>query len=254
MMINSMLSFLIFVFVFVFVTRIFGQLRKQEIFSLKIMTNFGTFHFIFYFSLYFYLFDQPFWFWFFSFSSFLLFPLFIFLFGQFQQNQFYSEFLRFLSMVILAMRRGLSFTAAMEVSLRGNNWKQGQLLRMIYENVVFSQQEPVVKSGLFGQIIHQIHVQFRSLHNDPHRAIDRLCNFRKNLSERLNFRQKSRQIWSYFGFQLGLLSFIYFGLLVFVLLEYPFTAIKKPILLSNFFYFLGIGAVILIGRMKQWRI
>ncbi len=253
-MINSLVSIAIFVFVFVFVNRIFGQIKKHHVFPLKLMTNFGTFYFIFLFGLYFYFFAHPFWFWLVCFLSLILFPAFVFLLVQFHQQQFYSEFLRFLSMVILAMRRGLSYSAAMEVSIRGGDWKQGQLLRGIYENVVFSQQEPVVKKGLFGQFIHQIHVQLKALHHDPHRAIDRLCNFRKNLLDRLNFRRKSRQIWAYFGFQLGLLSFIYFGLLAFVAFQNGFHRFKTSFLLSFLFYLLGLIATLIIARLKKWHI
>jgi hypothetical protein len=157
-------------------------------------------------------------------------------------------------MVILGMRRGLSYSAAMQVSLRDNHWKQGQLLQGIYENVVFSQQGPVVKRGRFAEFINQIHTQFRSLHEDPHQGIDRLCNFRRNIQERLSFRQKSRQIWTYFGFQLGLLTVIYVGLFGFVVSQYGFFAFKNSFLLSLFFYFLDVVFTFIIARIKKWRI
>ncbi len=254
MLMNSLLSFLIFVFVFTFVNRIFGHFKRQHVFPLKMMTKFGTFYFIYLITAYFYFFKQPFWFWLHCFLSLIIIPILFFLLLRFHQQQFYSEFVRFLSMVILGMRRGLSYSAAMEVSIRGGDWKQGQLLEKIYENVVFSQQEPVVKKGLFGQIIHQIHIQLRALHEDPHQAIDRLCNFRKNLCDRLSFRQKSRQIWAYFGFQLGLLSFIYVSLFGFVVYQYGFFAFKTSFLLSFLFYFLGISTVVVLARSKKWRI
>ena len=251
---NSLLSILIFLFVIAFVNRIFGHFKKHHVFPLKMMTKFGTFYLFLLIALFFYFFTQPFWFWILCFVTSLLFPLIIFLVIQFHQHQFYGEFLRFLSMVILGMRRGRSFSSAMEVSIRGADWRQGQLLTRIYENVVFSQQEPVVKKGLFGQTINQIHSQMKSLHEDPHQAIDRLCNFRKNFRDRLTFRQKSRQIWTYFGFQLGLLSLIYFALFAFVVLEYGFFQFKGSFFLSIFFYVLGVVLTFCIARFKKWRI
>jgi hypothetical protein len=234
--------------------RIFGQLHKQGFFPLKTMTNFGTFYVFILFALYFYFFNRPFWFWFTTFLTLFFIPIATFFIVRFHQHQFHGEFLRFLSMVILAMKRGLSFSAAMEVSLRGNSWKQDQLLKSLYENVVFSQQEPVAKKGRFGELIRQIHLEFRSLHQDSHLAIDRLCNFRKTLHERIIFRQKSRQIWFYFAFQLGLLSLIYSALLIFVLLQNGFSRYPEPYYLSFILYFAGVIFTIVIARRKQWPI
>lgn len=251
---NTFVSLLILMFVLMFVDRIFGHYKKQHIFPLKLMTNFGKLYFIFIIVLYFNTFLTPFWFWIVCFASILVFPFLIFFTAQFHQHQFYSEFLRFLSVVILGMQRGQSFSSAFEVSLRGNSWKQDQLLKGIFENVVFSQQEPVAKTGQFGLFIQQIHEELTLVQSNQHLAIDRLCNFQKNLRDRIIFRQRSRQIWMYFGYQIGLLSLIYFGLFAFIFIEYGFFQFKKSFFISFLFYSLGILATIYIGKKKKWLI
>ncbi len=254
MMKNTFISLLILMSVFTFVHRIFFEFKKQHIFPLKILTKIVTFYFCFLITLYFYFFNQPFLIWIFAFLSFLLFPILIFCLKRFHQHQFHGEFLRFLSLVVMSMQRGLSFPTAMESSLRVGNWKQDQLLRRIYEDVVFSQQELSHQTGLFGQYIDQIRDELTRVSEHQHQAIDRLCNFRKNLRDRLIFRQKSRQIWSYFTYQVGLLSFIYIGLLVFILKEYGFKPYWFSFFLSFSLYFSGLLFTYWIARSKKWHI
>lgn len=251
---NTFVSLLIFLFVLMFVNRIFSYYKKQHIFPLKMMTNFGTFYFVLLIVVYFFKFQSPLWLCFFSFSMMFLLPFLVFVFARFQQQQFYSEFLRFLSMVILSMQRGMSFSTAMEVSIRSRAWKQDQLLTRIYENVVFSQQEPVAKRGLFAQFLSEIHVELHAIYNHQHQALDRLCNFRKNIRERLNFRQKSRQIWLYFAYQLGLLSLIYLSILVYIVIEFGFFQFQKSFLRSFVFYSFGFLFTLVLARGKKWSI
>lgn len=250
----NLLSLLILMSVLVFVNRIYFEYKKQHFFSLKMMTKIGTFYFVFLIALYFYFLKQVFWFWLLSMVSIIVFPLLIFFLRKFHQQQFYSEFLRFLSMVILSMQRGMSLGAAMESSLRLGNWKQGQLLRGIYEDVVFSQQETVADTSQFSQYIRQIGLELSRVNQHQHQAIDRLCNFRKNLRDRLIFRQKSRQIWFYFFYQVGVLSLIYLLILSFIVSEYGFFNFANSILLSFCLFGLGVLVTFYIGRNKKWSI
>lgn len=218
------------------------------------MTKIGTYHFVLILTLYFYFFLQPFWFWLLSFGSLLVFPVVLFLTVHFQQQQFYGEFLRFLSMVILSMQRGISFLSSFETALQSEKWKQDLLLKRLYENVVFSQQEEVAYKGVFGRFIGQTLEELRAVHRNQHQAIDRLCNMQKKLQDRLNFRQKSRQIWLYFHYQLALMSVIYFGLLAYIVSEFHFSTYKTALFLSFSCYFFGLVSLLMIVRSKKWRI
>lgn len=250
----TLISLLILMSVLLFVNRIYHQFKKQHFFSRETLTKIGTVHVFFVFVLYINYFSQPFWLWFFSFTSIIVVPLVVFIFIKLHQQQFYSDFLRFLSVLILKMQMGLSFRSAIERSLEEESWRHGYLLQHIYDNVVFSQQGKCQKTGPFGRFIRRVVSEFSLVHFNQHQAIDRLCKFRKNLQEELFFRRKSRQIWLYFGYQLGLLTVIYLAIFSFIVQEYGFLKFKIVFLLSLVSYFLGIFFVYIIGRRKEWRI
>lgn len=251
---NTFVSLFIFVSVFVFVLRIYEHFKKQHFFSRELMTKIGTFHVFLLFVFYIVFFDRSFYFWILGFSSIFVFPILIFGILKIYQHHFYSEFLRFLSLIILSMQRGNSFRSAMKLSLRMGQWKQAPLLEGIYQNVAFSQQRNDTDTGLFSRFIHEIETELKEINEHQHQAIDRLCNLRKNLRERLNFRQRSRQIWGFFLYQVGLLSIIYFGLLVFIVVEYGFSDFTSSFFLSFLLYGLGVLTTFLLLRNKKWSI
>jgi hypothetical protein len=152
------------------------------------------------------------------------------------------------------MQQGSGFMSSLQGVLRSGNWKQRRIFLRIIENVAFSQQEPVGFSGPFSRFIDEINQEFLQVKNNQHQGIDRLCNFRKNLRDRLIFRQKSGQIWRFFSFQLGILSFIYVGIFIFVVREYGFSSFQKQFFLSFLFYFLGVLCVVFLARGKKWSI
>lgn len=250
----TLLSLCILLSVLLFVLRIFYHYKKQHIFPLKIMTKIGTFHVVLIFILYVFYFSQPFWFLIYCFVTLFAFPIFIYLFTKFLQHHFYSEFLRFLSGVILKMQMGYSFTSAMESCLGQSSWLNHGLLVHIYENVVFSQQEVCQNTGPFSRFINKMVCEFRLVHQNQHLAIDRLCKIQKNLQNHLFFRRKSRQIWSYFGYQIGILSFIYFGLILYVVSHFGFSKFQNIFLLSFGFYSLGVLFLYFLVRGKKWHI
>lgn len=251
---NQCLSLLIMLSVIVFVIRIYSGLKKQHLFPLKSLTKIGTFHLFFLFIVYFYYFQQPFQFWIFSFLSLLSIPIFIFSIRQFHQHHFYSEFLRFVTLTTLHMQMGRSFLSACERGLAQGSWKQKRLMKHIIENVTFSQQAKSQSSRSFDQFIGLITQEMASIRDNQHQAIDRLCNLQKNLRDRVIFRHKSRQIWLYLLYQVGILSLIYWGLFLFVLKEFDLSLYINSFLLSLSFYFLGVTTLIFLARGKKWSI
>lgn len=251
---NTFASLFIFVSVFVFVTRIYEHFKKQHYLSRDFMTKIGTFHVLLLFVFYIKFFNQSFYFWIFGFCSLLILPILFFTILKFYQNHFYSEFVRFLSLTILFMQRGQSFQSSMKQSLQLGQWRQEHLLVRIYQNVAFSQQERSLVTGLFAQFIGEVESELMQVKEHQHQAIDRLCNLRKNLRERLTFRQRSRQIWGFFIYQVGLLSLIYFGLMTFILFEYGFNNFSESFFLSFSLYLTGVLITFLLLRNKKWSI
>lgn len=250
----TLISLLIIVSVIVFVHRIIFQFKKQHFFIHKLMTKIGTFYLLFIFLLYLKFFFHPIQLWFFCFSSILIFPATFFCLTQFHQHQFYSEFLRFLTLLVLKMQMGLGFRASYEQTLNQESWSYRLLLKQIYDNVTFSQQGKLPKYRGFRQFIGRIHSELHAVQAHPHRAIDRLCNFRDQLIQERFFRRRSRQIWLNFGLQLGILSLIYWFIFVYVCLQYGFFKYLNVFLLSLSLYFLGFLILFLIVRGKKWRI
>ncbi len=251
---NILISFVILLSVLMFARRIYEHFYQQQFIKKKLLTKIGTLHFSFLFVLYFFNFKNPFHLWVLTFLSLSLFPLFVFIILKIHQHQFQSEFLRFLSSVILRMQMGRSFVSAMESSLSEGEWKQRTILMRIYDNVVFSPQVKFEKTGPFVGFVQTLVVELSYVHQHQHLAIDRLCNFQKNLQSEFIFRRKSRQVWCYFAYQLGLLSVIYWSLFAYTFHQYGFLVFKKSFFLSFLFYFFGVFFVYFIIRSKKWHI
>lgn len=250
----SLISLLIIVSVIVFINRIFTRIKRQQQFIYKLMTKIGTFYFIFIFVMYLNFFLKPLELWFFSFSSLLFIPITILLVTKFHQQQFYGEFVRFLSLVIIRMQMGCAFRTAYEATLEEESWRQKSLLSYIYEDVTFTQQEALPKYGSFSSFIARVITELRGVESYPHQSIDRLCNFREQLHQERFFRRKSRQIWSNFAFQFGILSIIYWLLFGYICIQHGFFKYLYVFLLSLLFYFFGFLTLIFLMRSKKWRI
>jgi hypothetical protein len=250
----NLLSLLIFLSVLVFAMRIYSRINSQHLFTKKSLTKIGTSHYFFLFLIYIKYFSQPFCIWFYSFLSFIFIPAIIFAIKKTHQHRFYGDFLRFLSVVILKMQVGHSFQSSLELALTNEKWKHREVLKHIFENVVFTQQEVSRKSGPFASFVDRILKEFSLIQSNQHQAIDRLCNFRNNLRAELFFSRKSRQIWIYFGYQLLILSSIYILILIFIVREYGFIRFQAVFFLSFTCYFMGIFSVYILGRKKHWHI
>ena len=182
----------------------------------------------------------------------LLIPTSLFLITKIHQQTFTSEFLRFVSMILLKMEMGESFQTAMERCLVSEKWTQKKLLTAIHENVVFSQQVFMEKSGTFPSFLNRIIQEFQFIQNNQHQAIDRLSRFQDSLQVDLFFRRKSRQIWYHFGYQWLLLTGIYVLILFFIINQYGFLPFINVFLLSFTLYFLGVFSLYYLGRNKKW--
>ncbi len=250
----TLFSLLILMSGLLFAHRIHHHFKKQNLFTSSLMTKIGTFYFLSFLSLYILLFNKPFQLWFAVMGLLILLPILVFIFKKLHQQHFCSEFLRFLSVVTLKMQMGYSFRSSYELGLHSQRWRHAPLLVQILENVVFSQQEFNLRSGPLGRLLLRIENELSLVYKHQHQAIDRLCKFRKNFQAEQFFRRKSRQIWMYFAYQLGLLTVIYSSLLIYIANQYEIFQLKKVYLLSLSFYFLGVFFVFLICRGQKWHI
>ena len=238
----------------VFVHRIYFFRLNKTVFSSENMTKIGTLHCIFLFIIFFHFFSHTFHFWAFTVLSFLIFPISLFLLIKSRQSQFYSEFLRFLSMVILRMQMGSGFRTAWEECLDQGQWRQERLLHGIYSNVVFSPQELPVQRGYFHEFINKIIEELREVRSSPHQGLDRLQKFRDDLVQDLFFRQKSRSVWRHMMSQWFLLS-LFNGLIAFYVgTHFGWQQNKNIFLMSFAFYLFGVALLLIQMRRKKWPI
>ena len=218
------------------------------------MTKIGTFYCFFVFLIFFSYFKEPFHLWLILSLSFFVFPLSFFLLKKHRQQQFYSEFLRFLSLVILKMKMGMAFRSAYEGALSTSQWKFRGLLASLLENVVFSPQKTVVHGSQFTLFLNEIIKEFSFFDSHPHFAIDGLKNFQERLAKRTFFRRRSRQIYYQMGGQLVVLSLIYLCVFSFVVYEFGWRKNMGVFLFSFSLYLAGAITFYFVGRRKQWNI
>jgi hypothetical protein len=251
---TSLLSLVILLSGLVFAHRIQQKIKTQKVFSNAFMTKIGTFYFSLFIFIFIHTFHSPFLLWMTLFTLFTVIPISLFLLNKIHQQHFHGEFLRFLSVVTMKMQTGYSFRSSFVHSRQVFPWKYDHIYGSILDNVVFSQQENRAATGPWGGILGRIQNEMVAIDQHQHQAIDRLCKFRKNFQDQLFFRRKSRQIWLYFAYQLGLLSIIYWPLMIYVATHYEISAIKNVLLLSLVLYLLGVFVVIYISQRQQWHI
>lgn len=251
---NFLFSLLIVLSVQVFVTRILYRDKRTLLFSREIMTKIGTFYCFFVFLIFFSYFKQPFHLWFILLLSFFVFPISFFFLKKYRQQQFCSEFLRFLSLLILKMKMGMAFRSSYESTLSESQWKFRSLLASLLENVVFSPHETVANGSHFTHFLNEIIKEFSFFDSHPHFAIDGLKNFQERLVKRTFFRRRSRQIYYQMGGQLVVLSIIYVSVFAFVVFEFGWRRNIYIFILSGSLYLGGSLIFYLTGRRKQWNI
>lgn len=251
---TNLFSLLIFLSVLCFAHRIFQIFRQKKLLEKKLLTKIGTLQICFLFLSYQQFFLRPFHLWISSILVLCFVPIVIFVIRKNQQRQFQSEFLRFLSQLVLQMQMGHSWQTSFQKTLRENTWRQGFLLQQIYENVAFSPQADFGKSGPFAEFLKRIRNELIYVHKHQHLAIDRLCNLQKNLRTEFYFRRKSGQIWTYFAYQLGLLSVLFWGIFIFTLFHQGWKEHSEVFLVSFLFYGMGFLIVFIMLKGKKWEI
>ena len=254
MLVSLLVSFLTFASALWFVLRICFVYQSKKLITSQRMTKIGTFYFFAFLFLYFYFFSDAFLFFVSSFLLILCFPVGFAVNMKCRQRQFHSEFLSFISLILISMKKGDSYSRSVQVSLQSRRWKQRSLLESVFEDVTFSQQKSSISLPSFAKLLMELQRELMGVRSNQHMAIERVTRVRERFRQRIIFRQKSMQIWSHFGFQAGLLSLIYGGILTYVIFEMGFVAHRSVIFLSLSLYISGILSLILIARGKKWRI
>ena len=246
-----MTMFFIFVFGLMFVFRILSDLRKNLDLQLKTLTKIGTGYL-----LYLIIVARAFQNTSFIFTCLVFAPVFLFqlskpLIVQIRYHSLRRKIPTFLSQVLLKMGAGVSFRVALHQAIEDqSDLFFRKTLKSLYENVVFSQQEPKNLKKAFGEVMRE----FRLIHQNPHSGRSRLQNFRRKLLVESDFRRRSGQVLLQIRMQALILSGIYFALCGFVIHRYGFEKVQTILTHSAAVFSIGLFLVFRLGRRIRWKL
>lgn len=164
------------------------------------------------------------------------------------RHQFEQYLLSFFDEIILLMMSGQSFRDSFHHLTRNSTEYFHIKLRELF--VAGHYQSPA--SNFKQRELIPLAELFHFIEKNPHKAIDKLKAFRRQLNWSLSFKRKAKQATVQIRAQALVLSLLYLGLLIFVIRNYGSQA-RSVIGPSLFLFFLGLLCTFLIGRRKKWK-
>lgn len=164
------------------------------------------------------------------------------------RQKFQDKLLYFTDELLLLMMTGKSFRDSF-LQLTNNpkdffHFRMRELLLMI--NL---QQTPAIFSHL--EMI-QISEVVQAIEKNPHRGLDKLRSFRRQLFWVTNFKRRSRQATTQIKAQALILSILYLGLLGFVWRQNNSSTLSLT-LLSLALFLIGLTLLFILGKTPTWK-
>jgi hypothetical protein len=246
----SIFIFIQLAFGFQIALRTLQYFSERKIFSNMVLTKIGTAYFLSICALIFCLRLSPFLLW-----NMLFLPIGILFFsrqlvGQIRMRKFRQDFLLLLNHVMLLMKSGRSWMESMELANQSlhpfSQVKMQELLRA----VVFSAQKPIFKE-IF---LNEIYFELKQIHQSPHMSIRRLQSLRNKLQMQENFRRKSGQALHQVKAQVVLMSFLYFALLIFTVVQFGWRTYRSLYGVSLILFLVGILITYSMGKKIKWSV
>lgn len=163
-----------------------------------------------------------------------------------QEQKFLLELYKFLPPLIAQMKLGLGFLDAYQQSLK--NMENQELIRKLQDilyTLRFQKRFSHPKKEIT-EFVHHINQARRS--SQP---LKRLKQLHEKIKIEQLFHRKSSKVLMQLKLQSGILSFLYFSLLLWTVF---FSGLKHfhLILLSFFFFFIGLVWIFKTGRKMKW--
>lgn len=247
----NLFVFIQLLFGFGFFIRVLIEIYNNKLLSSASLTKIGTF-FLFWigFGAVFLNFHSFFWLlWLYSPTVIVLISKY--LLRKHRENQFQKHFLFFLNNILLKMKGGNSFRKAFLSVNHSNNEFFREKFKQMYNFVAFSQH---VTTELQTGFLNEVLVELKAVDSQPHKAIQRLENFRRKLLIINKFRQKSGQVLRQIRLQALILTGLYVALFIFVTLNFGIQKHLNLVILSIFAFLLGLVGVFFMGRRMKWKI
>lgn len=164
------------------------------------------------------------------------------------RRQFIPNMLQFLDELTLLMTSGKSFNESFRTITLNSNHYFHIKLREINTVQLLNVHSPTISQkefSLFNQILYLID-------KNPHLAVEKIKSYRRLLHIQYVFKKKLQQKSYQIKVQALILSFLYFGLLIFLNFNHTKIAISH-LGLSLTLFFSGLLSLYLIGRDTKWK-
>ncbi len=176
-----------------------------------------------------------------------------FIFRRRLESRIHTEFPDFINGLILAMKTGMSFRAAVEKRLSnpGKLWEKW--LRALLDSHVFLPLNAPLQPENRTSFLQAHAEELRHAHENPHHALARLENLRRKLRVSSEFRRKSGQALLQARIQITVMTLLYIALLAITMRQFQIAAHKRLILLSLAMFSAGQIVFWLIARKRTWK-
>jgi len=161
-----------------------------------------------------------------------------------------SEFPDFIGRIILAMKSGYSFRAAVERDSISASQIWEKWLHTLIESRVFLRVEHVAEAKWWRSYVEVL----RRADENPHHALTQLENFRRKLKILSEFRRKSGQALLQARIQLLVMTCLYLALLGVTMTQFQLKRYRPLICLSSALFLAGQATFWWIARKTKWKV
>lgn len=164
------------------------------------------------------------------------------------RHQFQQNLVNFIDEVILLMMTGKSFRDSFLHLTTNSQHFFHVKLRELFAVGNFQTQFANSKHKELIQIAELV----QSIEKNPHKSIDKLRAFRRQLHWAISFKRKSKLATTQIRAQAMILSFLYLALFVFVAHSQG-SQMNSVFLPSLILFLLGLISLFLLGRRQKWK-
>lgn len=172
------------------------------------------------------------------------------LFNFFSETKFQKQIIPILDALILEMKLGKSFQYSLKlVSQRHDGWV-GLQLKMLsekIENSIYTVDRKFLSVAAFEEMMFAID-------RSNSRNIERVVACRNHYKMFQNFRRRSGQITAQIKMQAIIVTFLFLGLLGFVIAQFGYRDHLSTIVAASFFFVIGLVSIFFIGRRMKWKV
>lgn len=156
----------------------------------------------------------------------------------------------FVQNIVLNMKMGSSFRAAMQSAVEMQTTPQAQKwFATIFENVVFTQQN---NPHFLPQLAFKVVRELKSVDQESYQAVSRLENLLLYLRSLSEFRRRSGKALLQVRAQALIIVCLYFAVVLFMTNFIGFDAVFSFLPISAGLMFTGLALVLFFGRRMRW--